>query len=260
MLELYKEGSAAVNTTMDSTIDFAHKVFKDLTENCKHLLYQNDSIRDLVLLSLYGTSLELYAAIVTLAKANYFGAVPGVLRELVEATTDTTNLVSDDGYYNDLLLTHLSKRRIKLQGAHDHPNSEFSRAFGSLESLRGELKELGIRESQLQAKGAKKLDPKDRFSKAGLSDIHANVYAALSSYSHHDLESLAEKHLRGDDTDNFRLEFFSDWEESKKLFHIHFAVSCLITCARDIHMHFTGRTEIADALSSEFNALKGSIA
>jgi len=83
-------------TTKD--LDFLKKAHDQCLDLSEKLIFNNHDTRHVLIISIYGSILELIASIVVLADKKLVTGIPILLRSLLEAYVDFHNLCKDPNY------------------------------------------------------------------------------------------------------------------------------------------------------------------
>lgn len=158
--------------------------------------------------ALHGTLLELSRALVTLLKLGDATGTPILLRSMLEAYVDLSNLVSDRAYV-DRMGAAWQRQRLRLaKAAHDRgEGNPFLASIAGYKDLPAELEEIKANLDKLKKEGAGELTIRERFERAGEQDRYDSVYAHLCSHSHHNLNALKKRHVERT-PDGYQVIFF----------------------------------------------------
>lgn len=97
-----------------------------------------------------------------------------------------------------------------------HQNVYFE-ALANSKDLRGKYDEACTQIAELKKKGFKKLEVRERFEKAGLTDLYDAVYPVLCQHSHNNLNILEKRHLMEVDG-TVKVSYFQAAEKEENLF------------------------------------------
>jgi hypothetical protein len=198
------------------------------------LRFDRSQPQHLYCVSLHGTVLETAAACLTLLKANKCAAVPALLRRRLEAYIDSVNLSRCSEYIFTMQAAFLKEQSRILKAA-----GESGGRNPYLEAL---LAEDGLEEhiqkvtSELQGLQERRLGPltiKERFEKAGLTEMYQSVYALLCMHSHNNLNILERRHLEISN-DDCRVAYFKRWDKDSVLPYIDTIAGVIVDSLRHV--------------------------
>jgi Family of unknown function (DUF5677) len=211
----------------------------DLHDKCleisEQLRFDKHHKLHFVLISLYGSLIELVGCILILIKNNAKLGVPSLFRTFLETYVEFHNLVRDPkyGYYmeaNDL------KEFLKLlKNARDEKNPYLAN-ISTLPNLRSLILEEEKKLHDLKKNGYKPLKIYDKFKRADMLDEYHSVYNFLCTESHSNKRALISRHADIADND-YELVFYKNDPNERYLQYLDSCAGLLVSATIEIHSH-----------------------
>jgi len=156
---------------------------------------------------------------------------------MYEAEIDLSNVLRDGNYVHRLEADFLARMINVLQAVHDREQASFLLATGGKEPIRELLKERKKELQNLKQRGFNSIKNVEKFEVAERLDEYFSAYQSITGYSHNDISSLQERHVR-DKGSNPQVVIFDhiDWSQSVSLIDLSTALLCGAT--RQIHEFF----------------------
>ena len=212
------------------------------TDSCikllKSVVFSKTNIRHFTLISLYGTILELVYSIGILAKSDTSIGISVLLRSIVEAHLDLSNLIKDSNYGYCLHAEYLTQWNNVLKSAQSGDNL-FLKDFSKHPNLTDRINETRAQIEDLKSKGFTPLSKRKKFEKANLDHAYSSFYNFLCCDSHNDLRSLYERHTwpNPEGTD-FQMQCFAPIDLNEIVPEIDTCIGALLNSTENIHTYF----------------------
>ncbi len=209
------------------------------------------------LVSLYGTMLELLGSICVLIREDIAVGIPILLRSVVEANLDFTNLANDRkyGYY----LRAAEKREwIKILREAKKGENPFLAGIALAPNLDETLSEWESELAELKQDGYRPLRQNEKFDKVNLSPVYKSVYNFLCCHSHNNLRALVSRHVNisPDETD-FNVEYYAPLDMNLLLPYIDSLCGIIVSSTETIHRVLgTDAEEDLQKLRKEFDEMR----
>jgi len=211
--------------------------------------------RDLV--SLYGTVLELHGSICVLIREGIAGGVPILLRTVVEANLDFTNLANDRKYGYHLRASE-RKEWLKILREAKRGDNPFLAGIAAAPSLDQALSECKAELANLKKDGYSPLGQDEKFAKANLNQVYKSVYNFLCCHSHNNLRALVSRHINisPDETD-FNVEYYAPLDMDGLLPYVDSLCEIVVSLTETIHRVLdTGAEDEVLKLKKELDELR----
>jgi hypothetical protein len=224
----------------------------------KTLSFDRNDSQQLCAVSLHGTLLELSHGAVELLKIRHATCTPILLRTMLEAYVDLSNLVNDPDYvkrmgaawYKQQL--RLAKAALECRGDNDNPyltdlagNEDLEKAIGKIES---EL-------TRLRCEGQGKLTIKERFTQAGEQHRYVSVYAHLCTASHNNLNVLEDRHIEGT-ANGHQVVYFRPIKACEAQMHIDTMAGLIANSLAFVNQLLDGGPQDLHSVESELHKLR----
>lgn len=171
------------NYNLFDLLKYTHDEFQDYGKDLK---FDKNNPVHLFQILLYGTISEITSSCILQLSNDLHTVIPILIRTMLEAYIDLINLSRDTNYRHTLQASTLK------QGSKIKKNLKFDEEKKQLDN---QLKELTMLNSP-------KLLIKEKFSHAGMNNLHDFTYMGLCLESHNNPISLAARHLSSPDDDS----------------------------------------------------------
>jgi hypothetical protein len=181
--------------TMLNLLKQIHNDFQALTETLK---FDQWHAHHRTAITLYSSIFEYAGSCITLIDMQQTISIPGLLRSLLEAHVDLSNLIDDASYgYN--LEASCFKEWIKLLNEAKKGDNEL---IMSLVNVADEtVTEIKNKYDEHKKNGYLPLTAKEKFDRAGMTKEYKAIFNMLSWDSHNNLNSLVRRHITQRDDD-----------------------------------------------------------
>lgn len=211
-------------TCLDGLLGHATRWTDDLRFDERHRWHQH-------LTTLYATIIELSSNLSTLAKARSSAGVPILLRAILEAYVDLSNLAGDRKYGRHLRAAELSDW-ITIAKASTATNPYLA-SIGTRSKTRQSLKQWEEELRCLAGKNIKPLRPPAKFGRANLGQLYESYYRMLCWDAHSTFPALASRHIEADaERNTCHIIMFRRADISA---HLDMCCSILIAATDEIH-------------------------
>ena len=217
---------------------------KFLETNFHSIVDGVDSIRFNIANPQHTGSICLYCAIIEhgpsllhLYAKRLLPSVPLIVRSIYEAEIDLNNVLRNSSYVHRLEADFMARMINVLQAVHDREQASFLDVTGGKMSIRALLKQRKKELQQLKQRGFKPIKNVEKFELAGRLDEYFSAYQIVTGYSHNDISSLQQRHVR-DKESNPQVVIFDhiDWSGAVNLIDLSTALVCGAT--RLVHEFF----------------------
>ncbi len=217
--------------------DFVKKIHDYSTGEVAFIEFDHTNRRAVVLLSLYGSTIELTSSVIRLIDNKHRTGVPSVFRTFLETYVNLVNLHQDKDYGYRMEASNI-EQWLKLYKAARAGENPYLKGFSELPNL-GDL--INEYEEQLQAykdNGQGPLSIFDRFRKADLENEYRALYNSLSSDAHSNIRALLDRHLELTG-DSYKLVFYKDFEIEEFTTELDCIAVALLDASERIHDIFS---------------------
>jgi len=246
--------------TQDKYLDFMSHLHEEALNLVTRFRFDKKHPWHLGLVSLYGTMLELHWSICVLIREGIAIGVPILLRTVVEAYLDFTNLANDRKYGYNLRAAE-RKEWIKILREAQKGGNPFLAGIASAPNLNQTLSEWEAELAKLKQDGYTPLGQDKKFAKANLSKVYKSVYNLLCCYSHNNLRALVSRHVNisPDETD-FTVEYDAPVNMDRLLPYVDSLCGIIVSSTETIHRILdTGPGDDVMKLKTKLNELRREI-
>lgn len=172
------------------------------------LQIDSNNPQQLCSIALHGSLLELSRALVALIKLGDATGTPIVLRAMLEAYVDLSNLVTDEKYLHRMSAAWQRQRLRLAKAAYERgANNPYLVSLTQQQELATVIEDIQADLRRLSKEGSGELTIQQRFERAGEQDRYDSVYAYLCSHGHNNLNVLQDRHIERTDH-GYRVVFF----------------------------------------------------
>jgi hypothetical protein len=148
--------------------------------------------RDLIAL-LLGIA-DYSRGVIAAGNARTFAVITGATRSALDAYVDIANLCDDPGYWKHLDAADSGSWTPVLQAA-SRGGNPFLKGIAESEFLIPGRSLFAKRRKALESAGIKKLEIKERFQRAGLTNEHEAAYGFMSAEAHNNVSFLVSRYF-----------------------------------------------------------------
>lgn len=168
-----------------------------------------------LLVTLYGSLVELAGCVLILARSDGSAGLGAVLRAQLEVYVDLVNLADDRSYLEFIDAANLKQLQSIYSAAADGNAwiveiTESPLFSSTRDDVERQLKEL-------DTKGIRPLRIHQKFERAGLSELYDGVYAMLCTDAHSNRSVLVARHVEPLGDEDFRVSYYKPASESELL-------------------------------------------
>jgi len=180
---------------MSQMLDYIKRLHDTSEELAKRIRFNKRVPRQLYLIELYLSLIELTSCIVTLVDKKRFAGVPALYRSLLEVFVDFINLSCDECYVNHMQAKyHYEWLRVLNQSKND--TNPFLSQYSNWKDQDSIISEHKSELDRLKKNGYSHLSIRQRFEKAGKVNEYLSLYNFLSSEAHSDIRALMHRHVK----------------------------------------------------------------
>jgi hypothetical protein len=187
----------APDLTLDELIGFLELCVQSTVTACPALRYDPHEPRDRFAVLLLYAVLDQARAVLTLARAGQFTAIPIIARTALDAYTDLVNLADHPRYWENLVAVDAAKWKSLLERTSQGGNPMLKGLKHDVLLPAGRRK-YGRELKALRAKDVRTLEIAERFERAGLTHEYESVYSILSDEAHNNLSVLQSRYIDWD--------------------------------------------------------------
>ena len=187
------------------------------------------------LISLYGSMLELANSICVLVQGDSPIGVPIILRSMIEAFMDFSNLAATRtyGYHMDAANV---KEWIKIFEEAKRGENPYLADISNLPNIDEILSDHKTQLDELKEKGYSPLSIFQKFDTSNQSKEYRSIYNFLCCDSHNNIRSLISRHADiADDKSDYQLQFFAPVDLDTIFHYIDSCIGILINSTVLIH-------------------------
>jgi len=210
-----------------------HDEFIDLS---KAIIFEKKHPRQLFLIALYGSILELCGGLITLIDKKFYTRMPSLFRSIVEAHVELKNLFADAEYGYFMEASRCDQWIKVLKEAKKGKNPYLSE-ITNWDKLESELGKEKNTLNELKKKGYTPLKVWKRFELAGMENEYRSLYNFLSCDAHSNIRALIKRHIDINDQD-FEVVFYKDEPLDHHLSYLDTTAGILLESSAMIHEIF----------------------
>lgn len=221
----------------------------------KDIKFDKKNSRQFILISLYGSLIELNGCFIVLVNKKMWTGIPPIFRSIIETYIELKNLYTTAEYFYHMQASYYEQWLKVLKEARDNPNP-FLNEVTKMEKLDSQISfdEKGL--ESLKDKGYLPLNIYQRFEKAGMINEYRSIYNFLSNDAHSNIRALINRHHKTQD-DDFDVVFYMDKPIDNFLAYINHAAGLLVDSTGMIHDIFnTGLVGEVKILGEKLTELK----
>lgn len=158
-----------------------------------------------------------------------------ILRCQMEGLADLINLNRDERYISNLELQYgESFHKQFVAGKRGNP---YFKSLSSAPEFSEELSTLGSKAKSLRARGARRLEPKEKIDLAGMSLEYEALYGLLNDHCHGGIRALTSRHLRIEN-DEHKTVIFDHGSKGEFYAPIQTSLDIVLRSSVEIHEAF----------------------
>lgn len=184
--------------TLVQLVDLLKRAIGSAVHACDGFRYDFYEPRDRYAVLLLYRIIDQARAVVALAEANAYVAIPIVARSALDAYADIANLADHPRYWENLDAIDASKWKPLLERASQGRNLVL-KALSEDKWLPVGRRKYAQELKELRAKGVEALGVDVRFERAGLTNEYESTYAFLSAEAHNNISNLQSRYIDWDD-------------------------------------------------------------
>ncbi len=213
--------------------EFLKYAHDEITKCIVGLTFDKKHPYHFLLVALHGSTIELSKSIILLLENGCFTGVPSVLRTLLETIVELKNLAQDQTYgYNMDVIYYDSHLQLLKRAKQGNP---YLKGIDKELELNTEITKYRKKRDDLKCEGFEKLNPAQRFKKAGMTDEYNSIYSSLSSDSHCNKSALIGRHFEQSSDTDFNIVLFKDQSKNSYISEIGIVIEILMESAVILH-------------------------
>ena len=219
------------------------------------IIFDKEHPRQLFMVALYGTILELCGGLISLVNEKFYTTIPSVFRAIVEAHVELKNLYSEAeyGYYME---ASRYDQWINVLKEAKKGNNPYLAKIQKWEQLDTEIQKQKRALEDLKNKGYKALKVFERFIKADMENEYRSLYNFLSCDAHSNIRALISRHIDINNED-FKVVFYKDEPLEHHLSYLDTTAGIMIDSSVKVHELFeTGQYGIVKKYGDSLNELR----
>ena len=183
------------NIDLKEIINLIEQIKNRCISQVEKLRFGKKHPQHLILISLYGSILELADGCIILLKTQRYTGFPILLRSLFEGYIDLINLVKNKHYFRNMNATYLNERLRVLRHAYENKANPYLKDISNKKDLKETIDDIKAELKELEKKGFKPLSIFEKFKLAKLINEYQSIYAELCLDTHNNIRALEERHI-----------------------------------------------------------------
>ncbi len=242
---------------MSQMLDYIKRLHDTSVELIEKIRFDKRVPRQLYLIELYISLIELTSCIIILIDKKRFAGVPVLLRSLLEAFVDFKNICCDEDYVNYLEAKFHSEWLRVLNQAKNGKNLFLSH-YSNWKDLDSQLSEHESELDRLKNNGYSPLNISQCFEKAGMADVYSSLYNFLCSEAHSNIRALIDRHVKiNQSCDDYSVVGYKNRSVSDFAAHLDSTAGILLESSIRIHSLFDNdKPEELKPFEIELNQLR----
>ena len=229
-----------------------HDSFIDLS---KAIVFDKKHRRQLFMIALYGTILELCGGFITLLNGKFYTCIPTIFRSIVEAHVELKNLFLEPTYGYSMEASR-NDQWIKVLNEAKKGDNPFLDGFRNWDKLDEELSKNKTELKELKEKGYKPLKVYERFKKANMENEYRSLYNFLSCDAHSNIRALISRHLEFEEGD-FKVVYYRDEPLEHHVSYLDTTAGIMVDSSGMIHEIFkTGKENVVKEYGKKLGELR----
>ena len=229
-----------------------HDKFIDLS---KTIIFDKKHPRQLFMVALYGTILELCGGFITLINDKFYTCVPSIFRSVVEAHVELKNLYSE-AEYGYFMEASRNDQWLKVLKEAKKGNNPYLADIQKWEQLDTEIENHRCTLKDLKNKGYKPLKVFERFKKANMENEYRSLYNFLSCDAHSNIRALISRHI-DINSEDFEVIFYKDEPLEHHLSYLDTTAGIMVDSSGMMHELFkTGQEGIVKEYGESLSELR----
>ncbi len=235
-------------------LNFLIKLHDQCLDLTRRLTFDKSFNADGIVVSLYGSLIELTGSLITLIESEKTAGVSSVFRTFLEAYVDFVIILNDRSYQNHYYAAYHKKWVALLQAS--KKGNRFLDSVAKMENLDQMIASHESELAKLKKMGFSPLPVFQRFNMAGMKDEYQSIYRFESGGVHNDLTTLLKRHFeRGED--EYSLAIYKPISSDDVISVVDTAAGLLFGATVRIHEHLkSGCDDELKKLGDEFNAIR----
>lgn len=245
------------NTPGDRYLEYLQRLIPELITRSTKIKFAANDRFDLCSVMLYASIVELSNGACRLISVGEPTGVATLVRMALEALVDLTNLSNDKNYVNYLDLRLLEEWSLTYTLAEN--GNPFLAGIAQMPDFQ-EAKNANVANMKaLREAGYRRLNAKERFKRAKMSDVYDGMYRWLSSDSHSSMRALTQRHLEIKDENTAELHILREPNPNDNLKEVDALCGFLISASELIHLKFGSGVEVVADLKEERTAVQAAM-
>jgi len=194
--------------------------------------------------------------LICLIDNDHRSGVPPIIRSLLEASVEFTNLHNEATYGYHMEASHIDQWNKVLKEANTQANPYLSE-IAKVPNLESLIQSNEEKLANLASKGYRPLNIFQRFEKADMIPEYKSMYNFLSNDSHCNIRALIDRHLEIKEND-YEVVFYKDVPLEDFLSYIDISACILINASTQIHEIFKSDSlKVFDKYSDQLGSIRG---
>ena len=237
--------------------NFIKQLHDESLQLSKKIIFNHKHPRQLHLIGLYGSLIELSGSLVILIDQKVRAGVSSIFRTILETYVEFHNLYEKAEYGYHMNASHHKEWIKVLEEAKDKSNP-YLKGISGLENLNLQIKEHNDELSKLKEKGFTPLRISERFERAGMESEYRSLYNFLSCDAHSNIRALFNRHANiHADCKYFNVVYYTDEPLESFLTYIDSTSGLLVNASNNIHKYFeTGLLKEVEKIENELKAIR----
>ena len=218
---------------------------KNVHSNCvdlsKKIKCNNKNAREINIIGLYGSIIELIGNLIVLADKKLWIGLPSLIKTILEAHIELKNLYLNENYEQFMLAAHYTQNLKILKGVKEYTNPFFEdvRNPKNIDEL---ILQYEIWLARLKKMGFNALSIRERFKKANELDVYHLIYERLSLDAHNYISDQIGRHFEIVENE-LKIIYYKDRQENAILSYIDTIAEILLAASNYMHISLRTRQE-----------------
>lgn len=224
-------------TRFQSYLEFLENNLSSIIRGVDSIRFNLGNPQHVASICLYCAIIEHGPSLLHLYDKRILPSVPSIIRSMYEAEIDLTNVLRDSNYIHRLEADFLSRMINILQAVHNAEQASYLTVTGGKGPIRELLKQRRAEKKRLQERGFRPIKNVEKFEVANRLDEYLSAYQWLTGYSHNDISSVQQRHIRNKNK-NPQVVIFDhiNWVEAVSF--IDLSAALLFGATRLVHEFF----------------------
>lgn len=240
----------------EEVLEFLKEIHDKFQAYSQNLMFDKAHPLHRNVIALYGSILEMTGSNILLANNKLVTGIPILLKSILEAYVDLTNLIKNPQYGYNLEINYL-KQWLEILNEAKTGKNEYLQSLTDEPSLDETIAKWNRDKKKLENNGHSSLKISQKFMRAGLEKEYRSMYNSLCSDSHNNLRALVSRHIEIEDGD-FSMVFYKSYTPEDSAVYIGTNAELLIRATQELHTFLkSSDCDRVNVYRVEFDRLRG---